>query len=123
MTTEELSIFESDELHELKSNVAQKSAFKASAEIRQKYRATKTLLGQGAFSQVYMFEGQKNPMDRYAVKITRKGLLDNKKLTSINEEINVVKKLGEHPHVIKFFEAVEDSDYQFIVMEYMQEGV
>ena len=44
----------------------------ASKAVRKNYRATDTLLGEGAFGSVWLFEGKNNPESKYAVKILLK---------------------------------------------------
>ena len=44
----------------------------ASTAIREKYKATNTMLGEGAFGQVFLFEARDDPEQKFAVKIMLK---------------------------------------------------
>ena len=82
--TREISVFKQisliEETHgELKIARARKNfitvSTHASIAIREKYKDTGVMLGEGAFGQVYLFEERANPENKVAVKIMRKELL------------------------------------------------
>ena len=66
------------------------------------YRATGTSLGNGAFSDVYLFESIQTQR-RYAVKLIFKEDLDAEIFVSVNEEVRILALL-DHPNIVKYNE-------------------
>jgi serine/threonine protein kinase len=76
------------------------------------------LSGQGSYASVKLAleSGSNTP---YAVKIYDKyKLLDPHKLNNVKREIIILRKI-DHPHIIKFFYALEDKRQIHLVMEYV----
>ena len=103
---------------ELQSKVV-KTFSDASKAVRKNYRATDTLLGEGAFGSVWLFEGKVNPDQKYAVKIMLKETQTAEQLASIREEISILSML-DHTNIITYVESYEDKRYMYIVMEYFK---
>ena len=84
-------------------------------------------LGSGAFSTVYKgkYIGKnKNNLksgDAVAVKVLWH-LKKNIKKTQIDNEINIVKILMQHPHynIIHFYDVITQNDYTYIIMEHCE---
>ena len=93
----------------------------ASTAIREKYKATNTMLGEGAFGQVFLFEARDDPEQKFAVKIMLKQWLRQQQLELIREEIAVLSSL-DHENIVNYVESYEDNRYLYIVMEYIEEA-
>ena len=56
-----------------------------------------------------------------AVKIVKKKELSLKDIELLKREIEVLK-ICQHPNIIRFYDVFENSDYIYIVMEYLKGG-
>ena len=56
-----------------------------------------------------------------AVKIVKKKELSLKDIELLKREIEVLK-VCQHPYIIRFHDVFENSDYIYIVMEYLKGG-
>lgn len=60
----------------------------ASSAIREHYRATNKILGEGAFAKVFLFKSKNaNPEKDYAVKVMLKTSMSERQINRIREEI------------------------------------
>ena len=91
----------------------------ASVSIRERYKDTGRMLGEGTFGQVFLFEERAKPGVNVAIKIMRKDLLTDEQMQVIRDEISILAML-EHRHIIKHVESYEDPRYMYIVMEAMK---
>jgi len=88
------------------------------ASIRNRYKLL-DLVGQGKFGVVYKAESKSNPDQLFAIKIVKCINAEDKKL--IMDEVKILKDL-DHPNIIKYYEAIEEDPYVFIVTEYCSGG-
>lgn len=73
----------------------------------------KQMIGQGGFSCVYLCYSLKYKYD-FAIKVTEKDRLTQ-------DEYNTLVALN-HPRIIKLYDAFEDDNWQYLVMEYCING-
>lgn len=85
------------------------------------YQALDIGLGNGAFSDVYLFQARQNAKMRYAVKIMFKEDLNPDILQLVNEEVSILAML-DHSNIVKYIESYEDDTNLFIVMEYLEDA-
>jgi serine/threonine protein kinase len=89
-----------------------------------KYKVLRTL-GNGASSEVYL--GVDPFLDRQvAIKLVRPEILKDEKLGKIYRklfmtEASLAGKL-QHPHIAEIYDAVEEDDFNYIVMEFVDGG-
>jgi serine/threonine protein kinase len=89
-----------------------------------KYKVLRTL-GTGASSEVYL--GTDPFLDRQvAIKLVRPEVLKDEKLGKIYRrlfmtEASLAGKL-QHPHIAEIYDAVEEEEFNYIVMEYIDGG-
>jgi serine/threonine protein kinase len=98
-----------------------KATNQASIAIREKYDDTGTMLGQGAFGQVFAFT-ERSTGRPVAVKIMRKELLTKSQQSIVRDEIGILSLL-DHANVVKYLESYEDPRYMYIIMESMSESI
>lgn len=63
----------------------------------------------------------KKSLKEVAIKIVKKKELSLKDLELLKREIEVLK-VCQHPNIIRFHDVFENSDYIYIVMEYLKGG-
>lgn len=98
---------------------AVKSMSDATSAIRESYRATNQVLGEGAYGKVFLFKSKgAQPEKDFAVKVLLKQMMPERAVAMIREEISVLSMM-DHPHIIKYVESFEDSRYMYIVTEYV----
>src|SRR5471032_689252 len=89
-----------------------------------KYKILRTL-GTGSSSEVFL--GADPFLDRQvAIKLVRPEVLKDEKLGKIYRklfmtEASLAGKL-QHPHIAEIYDAVEEDDYNYIVMEFIDGG-
>lgn len=83
----------------------------------------KKLLGEGAFSKVYLAESKKEAGGLVAVKIIDKEELckDEDKMFLVDKEIEIMSQL-DHPNIVKLFEVYENKKEVCLVMELAKGG-
>lgn len=84
---------------------------------RKLYKIRSKMLGSGAFGKVYQGKSILNPDLHVAIKSFKKKELVSDDMTAIEGEIKNLRAL-DHPNIIKYFEAGEDSKHIFIVTEF-----
>ncbi|KAK6621835.1 hypothetical protein RUM44_001642 [Polyplax serrata] len=77
-------------------------------------------LGCGNFSQVKLAIHQLTK-ERVAIKIVDKGMLDDKMMRMLNQEISTMESM-HHPNLIRLYEVMETYSKLFLVMEYASGG-
>ena len=77
-------------------------------------------LGKGKYGIVKKGRHKKSGKE-VAVKIVKKKELSLKDIELLKREIEVLK-ICQHPNIIRFYDVFENSDYIYIVMEYLQGG-
>lgn len=80
----------------------------------------KESLGKGKYGLVKRAEHKKSGRE-VAVKIVKKKELSLKDMEMLKREIEVLK-VCQHPNIIRFYDVFENSDFIYIVMEYLQGG-
>lgn len=80
----------------------------------------KETLGKGKYGLVKKANHKKSDKE-VAVKIVKKKELSLKDLELLKREIEVLK-VCQHPNIIRFYDVFENSDYIYIVMEYLKGG-
>eukprot|EP00092_Neocalanus_flemingeri_P010801 GFUD01011631.1.p1 GENE.GFUD01011631.1~~GFUD01011631.1.p1 ORF type:complete len:514 (-),score=113.21 GFUD01011631.1:121-1662(-) len=83
----------------------------------------KQLLGEGAFSKVYLAESKKESGGLAAVKIIDKEELckDGDKMFLVDKEIEIMSQL-DHPNIVRLFEVYENKKEVCLVMELAKGG-
>lgn len=77
-------------------------------------------LGKGKYGIVKKGRHKKSGRE-VAVKIVKKKELSLKDIELLKREIEVLK-ICQHPNIIRFYDVFENSDYIYIVMEYLKGG-
>ena len=91
----------------------------ATSAIRENYRATNQVLGEGTFGKVFLFKSKgTQPETDYAVKVLLKEMMSDRAVEMIREEISVLSMM-DHDNIIKYVESFEDNRYMYIVTEYI----
>ncbi|KAL7715738.1 Protein kinase [Entamoeba marina] len=78
-------------------------------------------IGQGAFSIVYKGTKKENNQS-VAIKEVSKTSQNVDQLKLLRREIDVMRKLSNHPNVVKLFDVFEDEQMILMVIEYMSGG-
>jgi serine/threonine protein kinase len=84
------------------------------------YYDLKESLGKGKYGLVKRGIHIKSQRE-VAVKIVKKKELSLKDIELLKREIEVLK-VCQHPNIIRFYDVFENSDYIYIVMEYLKGG-
>ena len=84
------------------------------------YYDLKETLGKGKFGLVKKGVHKKSAKE-VAVKIVTKKDLKLKDIELLKREIEVLK-ICQHPNIIRFYDVFENSEYIYIVMEYLKGG-
>jgi len=79
-----------------------------------------SILGEGTYGEVFVSEDMKSKV-KVATKIIKKNNDKQDYWKRIKTEIDVLK-IVNHPNIVKFVENYENSEYYFIVMEYLKYG-
>ena len=77
-------------------------------------------LGKGKYGIVKKGRHKKSGKE-VAIKIVKKKDLSLMDIELLKREIEVLK-ICQHPNIIRFYDVFENSDYIYIVMEYLQGG-
>ncbi len=77
-------------------------------------------IGEGSTSEVKLGKNHKTN-EKVAIKIIRKEEISSEGLESVRNEIDILKFIN-HPNIIRFFDYFENSEYIFIVFEYISIG-
>lgn len=59
---------------------------------------------------------------KVAVKVIDKTSLDKENMKKIWREIEIMKKIGKHPHILRLYQVMQTDKYLFLVTEYCQGG-
>ena len=78
-------------------------------------------IGTGSFGKVYLASHKKTKV-KYAIKAIDKLNMDNEmEKTSFNREVEIMYKL-DHPNIVKLYSHFEDSQYCYLIMQYIPNG-
>ena len=93
----------------------------ASLSLRQNYRPTNQVLGEGTFGKVFVFTSRSDeePAKKYAVKVLLKQTMQMSDVQDIRGEIQVLSMM-DHENIIKYVESFEDNRYMYIVTEFVE---
>lgn len=83
------------------------------------------ILGSGAYGVVYLGHDLSTPSKHpryYAVKVLLRQPEGSKMASFLEQEISFLKRLGDHPHVVKLHEVIEEEHYVYLVMDYYSGG-
>lgn len=80
----------------------------------------KSTLGEGKFGLVKLGIHKKTG-EKVAIKIIKKETMDNKDLELVRSEIDIMK-LCRHKNVVRLLDHFENSEFIYIVMEYLEGG-
>ena len=78
-------------------------------------------IGNGSFGKVFLASHKKTKA-KYAIKAIDKLNMENKlEKTSFNREVEIMYKL-DHPNIVKLYSHFEDSQYCYLLMQYIPNG-
>jgi len=91
-------------------------------DVTESYRLG-TLLGEGAFSKVFLAESLVEPGGLAAVKVIDKAELckEEDKMFLVDKEIEIMSQL-DHPHIVRLYEVYENEAEVCLVMELAKGG-
>jgi len=91
-------------------------------DIHKEFKFIKKL-GKGSFSKVYLAI-RRNSREKFAIKklSKRKLLKDKDNFDMLWNEINIMRRLGDNEHTIKFLEVHETENAVYLVLEYLRGG-
>ncbi len=79
-------------------------------------------IGQGSYGEVYLVR-QKRTGELFAIKkLHKRDMVKRRQVSHVWLERFVLATVGEHQHVVKMFYSFQDSDYLYLVMEYLPGG-
>lgn len=81
----------------------------------------KRTLGKGNFSTVKLAQ-HKITNHNVAIKVVKTSVLSNDNLMKINREIDVLKKIGKHNHIVRLYQVIKTKRYFMLVTEYCANG-
>lgn len=81
----------------------------------------KNTLGKGNFSTVKLAQ-HKITNHSVAIKIVKFSDLSEDNLMKINREIDILKKLGRHNHIVRLYQVIKTKRYIFLVTEHCADG-
>lgn len=79
-------------------------------------------LGKGAYATVYKCT-HKARGDQWAVKVVDKSKAGPKDINDVQHEVNMMKLVGHHGHVVQMLEFFDTPKYMYIVMEILEGGM
>ena len=83
------------------------------------------LLGQGSFGEVYVATEAKDPSrtKKFAVKVVRTEKISDKAFADIRNEISVLKKLHDSPHIVQLKSVQRTEKNIYIFMELCEQDL
>lgn len=81
----------------------------------------KRTLGKGNFSTVKLAQ-HRITQHSVAIKVVKISILSEDNLMKINREIEVLKKLGQHDHIVRLYQVIKTKRYFMLVTEYCPNG-
>ncbi|RLV92671.1 Serine/threonine-protein kinase srk1 [Spathaspora sp. JA1] len=79
-------------------------------------------LGEGAFSTVYKAIDTSQEDLVVAIKIIKKANLSSKQFHNIKNEIAIMKRINNHPNLLKLLDSIDSKDHCFLILEYCNGG-
>jgi serine/threonine protein kinase len=77
-----------------------------------------SILGEGSFSVVFLGVDSQN--EKKAIKCLYKQGLSHQQLLLQREEVEMLRELNGHPHIIQLLETVETKDHYYMVLEFCE---
>ena len=74
------------------------------------------MIGKGAYGKVFSAQSKVDPDVYVAIKVLNKKKMKQRELKVIGQEVQILSTL-DHPNIVKYFEAYEDENYLYLVME------
>jgi len=84
------------------------------------YTFSGTLLGEGTHSKVVLATDCKG--NKVAVKVFNNSALSERARKLVDQEIQVLKRLGNHPNIIKLINSIDQENVSYMVQEYIEGG-
>lgn len=84
------------------------------------YELKKTL-GEGNFSTVKLAQ-HRLTQHLVAIKVVKTSVLSEDNLMKIDREIDVLKKVGKHKHIVRLYQVIKTKRYFMLVTEYCPNG-
>lgn len=81
----------------------------------------KRTLGKGNFSTVKLAQ-HRITQHSVAIKVVKISVLSEDNLMKINREIEVLKKIGKHDHIVRLYQVIKTKRYFMLVTEYCPNG-
>ncbi|CCD11978.1 unnamed protein product, partial [Trypanosoma congolense IL3000] len=82
----------------------------------------KTMIGKGASAVVYKCTSRVTN-EALAVKIIDKRLLPPSDIKNVNMEVEMMRRVGDHPHVVRLIDYYEWKTNMFVVMDLLDGGM
>eukprot|EP00249_Psilotum_nudum_P015302 c25250_g2_i1 orf=594-1055(+) len=95
--------------------------FGYSRDFKQRYQQGK-LLGHGQFGYTYVATNIATGEKVAAKTIEKKQMLLPIAVEDVKREVKILQTLSGHDNIVQFYEAFEDDDYIYIVMELCEGG-
>ncbi|KAH7314555.1 hypothetical protein KP509_21G008900 [Ceratopteris richardii] len=95
--------------------------FGYSKDLKQRYRQGK-LLGHGQFGYTYVATELSTGRMVAVKNISRSKMLRPIAVDDVKREVKIMKALSGHENVVQLYEAFEDDDYVYLVMELCEGG-
>eukprot|EP00249_Psilotum_nudum_P015300 c25250_g1_i1 orf=455-916(+) len=90
-------------------------------DFKQRYHQGK-LLGHGQFGYTYVAKNIATGEKVAAKTIEKKQMLLPIAVEDVKREVKILQALSGHENIVEFYEAFEDDDYVYIVMELCEGG-
>ena len=87
-------------------------------DIRKNYEYI-SILGNGAFGKVRLYQDKNNKKLLYAIKTLKKSRITDYEFDLIKNEIEILSNM-DHPNIVKYFGVYEDEYHIHILMEYLK---
>ena len=87
-------------------------------DIRKNYEYF-SILGNGAFGKVRLYQDKNNKKLLYAIKTLKKSGITDYEFDLIKNEIEILSNM-DHPNIVKYFGVYEDECHIHILMEYLK---
>jgi hypothetical protein len=88
--------------------------------VNSRYQLSSTVLGNGHFARVQLATDRVTGVQVAVKSIDKKEMVKNRVI--VEAELNILRRLGHHRHVVSMLDYYEDERCFFIVMEYCQGG-
>lgn len=73
-------------------------------------------------NSAHLFPHHLRPSDQVAIKIVDKTCLDQENLKKIWREIEIMKRIGKHEHILRLYQVMQTEKYLMLVTEFCAGG-